>query len=517
MKTKALLLTLALGLAAVAASARTPVMTCAADVSAAALEVAPAPEAAPSLEYTDADFSPWEDYGQVHVQCSDPIADYFNNLRAEGEAPCHADSDHYTQAYVRHLLSDPEVLQFKIAGFMDCADVLLTLDPVSYFMTMERTPTNLPVYNYLKDEFNTEIINLWCENVSYSPLVCYIRFSGLFFEVQDGWGYKTNVTVTLPGTPATIGMNVDRGANPGHSTRVYDEFDVSLIGIDHIKYYVTTGSFTVEHLRKCITGEINTAVTSEKIYVAYTEGAGTYKVWVLCFDANDRYMGVYHGFQAISNRAPEGQWEYVGKAVWHHPWRDRYEVWNRDEDSGEYTYDEIVLPEDKLKWEVNLERRIDLDSLNEEYRLVNVYGEGCPLNEIWTELMNRVYGEGNWGPYLYNPFDDYWFVIRLYYTVGNIEIPSRPTGAMNTHFISGSYPDYYSFLSFDNNILKANAPYTFDTLLTVEFPDLGGIDAPTVGGSDPVEYYNLQGMRVDNPSGGIFIRRQGDRTEKVRL
>ena len=31
----------------------------------------------------------------------------------------------------------------------------------------------------------------------------------------------------------------------------------------------------------------------------------------------------------------------------------------------------------------------------------------------------------------------------------------------------------------------------------------------------PVEYYNLQGIRVDNPAGGIFIRRQGSRVEKV--
>lgn len=33
----------------------------------------------------------------------------------------------------------------------------------------------------------------------------------------------------------------------------------------------------------------------------------------------------------------------------------------------------------------------------------------------------------------------------------------------------------------------------------------------------PVEYFNLQGIRVDNPSGGIFIRRQGNKTEKVAI
>lgn len=33
----------------------------------------------------------------------------------------------------------------------------------------------------------------------------------------------------------------------------------------------------------------------------------------------------------------------------------------------------------------------------------------------------------------------------------------------------------------------------------------------------PIEYYNLQGMRVNNPENGIFIRRQGNKTVKVRL
>ncbi|MDE5904870.1 MAG: hypothetical protein K2H27_05880, partial [Duncaniella sp.] len=33
----------------------------------------------------------------------------------------------------------------------------------------------------------------------------------------------------------------------------------------------------------------------------------------------------------------------------------------------------------------------------------------------------------------------------------------------------------------------------------------------------PVEYFNLNGLRVENPSNGIFIRRQGDKVTKVAL
>ena len=33
----------------------------------------------------------------------------------------------------------------------------------------------------------------------------------------------------------------------------------------------------------------------------------------------------------------------------------------------------------------------------------------------------------------------------------------------------------------------------------------------------PVEYYNLQGVKVAEPSNGIFIRRQGSKTTKIAI
>ncbi len=43
-----------------------------------------------------------------------------------------------------------------------------------------------------------------------------------------------------------------------------------------------------------------------------------------------------------------------------------------------------------------------------------------------------------------------------------------------------------------------------------------GADAPEIAPADaPVEYYNLQGMRVENPETGVYIRRQGSDVRKV--
>ena len=43
-----------------------------------------------------------------------------------------------------------------------------------------------------------------------------------------------------------------------------------------------------------------------------------------------------------------------------------------------------------------------------------------------------------------------------------------------------------------------------------------GVGSVTVSDENsPVEYFNLQGMRVENPAAGLYIRRHGNTTEKV--
>lgn len=52
-------------------------------------------------------------------------------------------------------------------------------------------------------------------------------------------------------------------------------------------------------------------------------------------------------------------------------------------------------------------------------------------------------------------------------------------------------------------------------VITLDKP-LGGIESVSADDSNaPVEYFNLQGMRVDNPANGVFIRRQGKNASKV--
>lgn len=52
--------------------------------------------------------------------------------------------------------------------------------------------------------------------------------------------------------------------------------------------------------------------------------------------------------------------------------------------------------------------------------------------------------------------------------------------------------------------------------LDFEIPGLSGISNVTVADENaPVEYYNLQGVRVANPESGLYIKRQGNKATKV--
>lgn len=78
----------------------------------------------------------------------------------------------------------------------------------------------------------------------------------------------------------------------------------------------------------------------------------------------------------------------------------------------------------------------------------------------------------------------------------------------------------------ENKFKFANAQKGQTVPMTVKFDSLpyshnfetyvvSGIEDVTVDENAPVEYYNLQGVRVENPANGLYIRRQGNKATKV--
>lgn len=64
----------------------------------------------------------------------------------------------------------------------------------------------------------------------------------------------------------------------------------------------------------------------------------------------------------------------------------------------------------------------------------------------------------------------------------------------------------------DNNGL---AQFGGGTTFRLRLPEGAGVDAPVVDTDTPALYYNLQGMPVDNPTSGVYIRVQGGKAVKT--
>ncbi len=74
----------------------------------------------------------------------------------------------------------------------------------------------------------------------------------------------------------------------------------------------------------------------------------------------------------------------------------------------------------------------------------------------------------------------------------------------------------FDFATSADDIMSVDGAGVTPQAVTGSSSHTSGVEGITVD-SAPVEYYNLQGVRVANPEAGIFIRRQGNSVTKVRM
>lgn len=89
-------------------------------------------------------------------------------------------------------------------------------------------------------------------------------------------------------------------------------------------------------------------------------------------------------------------------------------------------------------------------------------------------------------------------------------------------FNMSGYPEYVTWNAFADFVKEVDpdtfggVPSKIDMTSVIMLPDLSGINNVIMDNTNStLEYYNLQGVRVENPSNGIFIRRQGNDVQKV--
>lgn len=130
-----------------------------------------------------------------------------------------------------------------------------------------------------------------------------------------------------------------------------------------------------------------------------------------------------------------------------------------------------------------------------------VYYDNSVTN--WTNVLCHYWGgeaSSSWpGGTMQQDSEGLWFI-------------SLPTGTTGVVFNNGSGQQ--------TNDIKPEHQHIYRGLGDRNYEDMGennsGVDNLTRDDANaPVEYYNLQGMRVDNPTRGIYIMRQGKHVEKV--
>lgn len=96
-------------------------------------------------------------------------------------------------------------------------------------------------------------------------------------------------------------------------------------------------------------------------------------------------------------------------------------------------------------------------------------------------------------------------------TISNYDAETGTVMIYNCCFGDQDSPDTpYTWTDQSGNSLEMTAKIVCDGLKN------SGISNVAVDANAPVEYYNLQGVKVANPSnGGVYIRRQGDKATKV--
>ena len=75
------------------------------------------------------------------------------------------------------------------------------------------------------------------------------------------------------------------------------------------------------------------------------------------------------------------------------------------------------------------------------------------------------------------------------------------------------YDDYTGTIKIEIPTPRQNAQCTVYS--TIVEHGSTAVEDITVNANAPKEYFNLQGVRVDNPENGLFIVRQGKKVSKV--
>lgn len=166
---------------------------------------------------------------------------------------------------------------------------------------------------------------------------------------------------------------------------------------------------------------------------------------------------------------------------------------------GRLSLGEVTIENDELTTDEKNVIVINGVGAEGKYTLTDVYGRYLAMDDSHFTSF-QLYTEVNDG---------------CYWTASTVEGEFAFYNVLNTDCVicqsMGAQGAFYT------NVAPAKAPEEYNLPVLYVKKSSGGVSAVAIDNSEnaPVEYYNLQGVRVVNPENGLYIRRQGNTVTKI--
>lgn len=211
-------------------------------------------------------------------------------------------------------------------------------------------------------------------------------------------------------------------------------------------------------------------------------------------NTNGQLVREWQSFLMGDNRMKKAAIFYNGKA-------DGYEIATYEAGKPDYTLEETDL--DGVVWILNKYTTLDA---NGSYRVTKEQYD-------WTDGEKTV-AFASRTDVMYNEKGN--MTLLEYYETDETGVETLISGERYVY----KYDDATGVML--ESVLEINENDSYEPFFKIEYSDLAqievlGVEDLNVTDTAPVEYYNLQGVRVTNPTHGIFIRRQAGHTTKVVL
>lgn len=209
----------------------------------------------PARATADTDYTTWESFGTCTLQGSF-LSDVLMNLNGNNDGGDEITFAETSEVMVRHLVSDPNTVQYKFIKLFGYTDCIATIDAVTGLGTIPRTVTTIPVPWRLAAYEGSTSIDFMCRGLSFSPARKIFEFSDSWFMFNENYGYNGYFRGFLPDANPNTGTELVFESGGLRSTDSGISFSMNLTDVDHVRYITHfNNSFSYTDLLSVIKGE----------------------------------------------------------------------------------------------------------------------------------------------------------------------------------------------------------------------------------------------------------------------